>query len=269
MTDLILSELWRFPMKSAAGQALERGELGPRGLEQDRHWMLVDLTGGFLTQRQLPRMALITTALDAAGALHLSAPGMPPCPVRARPELRVAVRVWGDTCLAAACDEGTDAWLSDFLAQPCRLVYLPTAERRPVDPHYAQPEDQVGFADGFPLLLISQASLDDLNTRLTAPIPMRRFRPNLVVAGSAPYAEDAWRVIRIGAIVMRVVKPCSRCPIPNVDPDTGIPGSEVLRTLTRYRRRDNKVYFGQNLLHDGPGVLTVGMPVEILETVDD
>jgi hypothetical protein len=137
---------------------------------------------------------------------------------------------------------------------------------RPVDPGFARPADQVGFADGFPFLLISQASLDDLNTRLEQPVSMPRFRPNLVVTGCEPYAEDNWRAIRVGPLSFRVVKPCSRCTIPTVNPETGVAGREPLRTLARYPRWDNKVFFGQNLIHDSLGRLEVGMPVEILES---
>ena len=154
---------------------------------------------------------------------------------------------------------------SDFLQLDCRLVYLPDDQVRQVDPKYANPGEQVGFADGFPFLLISQASLDDLNARLDNPVPMQRFRPNLVVDGCSAYAEDAWRRIRIGDIEFRVAKPCSRCIIPTIDPLTATRADEPLRTLMGYRRWDNNVWFGQNLLHDTPGVLAEGMQVEVLE----
>jgi uncharacterized protein YcbX len=143
-------------------------------------------------------------------------------------------------------------------------VHFPDDSRRAVDPDYAAPADQVGFADGFPFLLISQASLDDLNARLDQPVPMLRFRPNLVVSGCGPYAEDGWKRIRIGDIEFRVAKPCSRCIIPTIDFATGERAREPLQTLMTYRKRDNKVYFGQNLLHDAGGRLEVGTQVEVL-----
>mgnify|MGYP001828911861 CR=1 FL=1 len=136
---------------------------------------------------------------------------------------------------------------------------------RRVDPAFSRATDQVGFADGFPFLLISQASLDDLNRRLAQPVAMLRFRPNLVVAGCEAFAEDGWRRIRVGELEFRVAKPCSRCIIPTIDPSTGQRGVEPLRTLNSYRRRGNKVYFGQNLVHESAGRLAVGMPVEVLE----
>jgi uncharacterized protein YcbX len=176
----------------------------------------------------------------------------------------MAVVVWGDSVQAAAVGERADAWLSGFLGLACRLVYFPPDTVRAVDPDYARASDQIGFADGFPFLLISQASLDDLNGRLDEAVPMLRFRPNLVVAGCSAYAEDDWRRIRIGEIEFRFAKPCSRCIIPTIDPASGLRGREPLRTLMGYRQRDNKVYFGQNLIHDGVGQLALGMPIEVL-----
>jgi uncharacterized protein YcbX len=173
--------------------------------------------------------------------------------------------VWSDRCAAQRGDPSADAWLSDFLGHACRLVFMPDEGVRPVDPRYAQPQDRTAFSDGFPLLLISQPSLDDLNSRLVEPLPMLRFRPNLVVEGCAPYAEDDWRHIRIGDLPLRVVKPCSRCKITTVDPYTAETGSEPLRTLASYRRQGKQVYFGQNLIHDRPGELALDMPVEVLE----
>jgi len=262
---MLLSELWRFPVKSMRGIRAARLAVDARGLHLDRHWMLVDDQGRFLTQRQLPRMALLNTALEG-GTLSLWLEGEAPrtvvCP---QDGPLIDVRVWSDECQARGVNAGVDEWLSDFLQTDCRLVYLPPDQERAVDPAYARPGEQVGFADGFPFLLISRASLDDLNTRLEMPVPMRRFRPNLVVEGCEPYAEDAWKRLRIGGLEFRVVKPCSRCIIPTIDPETAERGVEPLRTLSGYRRWDNNVWFGQNLLHDGPGMLQEGMSVEVLE----
>ncbi len=263
---LVLSALYRYPVKSLRGQSCERLALGPRGPLHDREWMLVDAEGRFLTQRQMPRMALVDTELTD-DALVLRAPGMPE--LRVRREAggeRLPVQIWNDRCEAEAVGAEADAWLGEFLETECRLVHFPDDAVRQVDPSYARPGEQVGFADGFPLLLISQGSLDLLNRKLPEPVPMRRFRPNLVVRGCEPHAEDRWRRIRIGDIELRVVKPCSRCPIPGIDPDTGERRGRVLETLMTYRRgEDNKIYFGQNVLHDAEGELAVGMPVEILE----
>lgn len=266
MSDILLSELHFYPVKSLRGVKLQRAPVDRRGIRRDRHWMVVDESGRFLTQRQESRMALIGTRL-IPGGLRLCAPGMADLelPFEEGSGEPLQVQVWEDLCQARAAGPAADQWLGRFLGRPCRLVYLPEESRRPVDPAFATPQDQTGFSDGFPFLLISQASLDDLNARLSRPVPMRRFRPNLVVQGCAPYAEDRWRRIRIGAVEFRVVKPCSRCAIPTIDIDTGERGQEPLRTLGQYRRRDNKVYFGQNLLHDGTGVLETGLRVEVLE----
>lgn len=267
MTDISLSAIYFYPVKSLRGVSLQKAPLGRRGIDYDRHWMLVDDDGVFITQRQRPRMALVSTGL-VPGGLRLSAPGMPDLnlPFGAAADSPVAVRVWDDACQARSAGTEPQRWLSEFLDISCRLVYLPGDSRRPVDPVYAQRGEETAFSDGFPLMLISQASLDDLNTRLQTPLPMLRFRPNLVVDGCRPYAEDGWRRIRIGDIEMRVVKACSRCAITTVDMETGEKGVEPLRTLSVYRKSGAKVYLGQNLLHQVEGELQLGMPVEILES---
>jgi len=266
MSQLLLSEIWRYPVKSLRGSRHRRLEVASRGFAFDRHWMLVSPDGKFLTQRQEPRMALIRADIEG-GLLRL---GIEPdrslaLPVTAGGD-SLEVQVWNDRCRASGVPPVVDRWLSDQLGRPVRMVWLPHTERRQVDQGYALPGDQTGFSDGFPFLLISQASLDELNRQLARPVPMERFRPNLVVTGCAPHAEDDWQRIRIGDLSFRVVKPCSRCAIPSVDLETGQkhPQMEPIRTLMRYRSRDNKVYFGQNLLHDGQGWLQEGMAVEIL-----
>ncbi len=264
MQSLRVSGLYRYPVKSLGGEASSSLEVGPRGPQFDRHWMVVDADGRFITQRQQPRMCLIQARTDDERALWLTAPGMPEICGGERRAERLEVRVWDDVLSASAAGPAADRWLSEFLALPCRLVSLPDHVARPVDPDYAGPSDQVGFADGFPFLLISQASLDDLNSRLERPLPMLRFRPNLVVSGCDPYAEDRWRRLRIGDLEFRIAKPCSRCIIPTIDPATAQRSAEPLRTLRGYRRRDNKIYFGQNLVHRGSGRLAVDMPVEVL-----
>ena len=267
---LTLSEIHLYPVKSLRGLSPERWRADRFGLAGDRRWMLVNESGEFVTQRQQARMALIDTRLDD-DHLVLSAEGMLPLELPREPaagETR-RVTVWNDRVNALDAGDGAAHRLSDFLDQPVRLVHFPGDGDRPVDPSYAGAHDRTAFSDGFPFLLISQASLNDLNTRLEHPLPMLRFRPNLVVAGSEPYAEDRWRHIRIGEVEFRLVKPCSRCVIPTIDPQTAKKSPEPLRTLANYRRRGNKVHFGQNLLHDGIGSLNQGDEVEILEYAAD
>lgn len=267
MPNPVLAAIYRYPVKSLRGESFGSLDVDARGLALDRRWMIVDADGRFLTQRQESRLALIDARVGDAGHLSLNASGMPRLdlePVDSTPDATLDVTVWSDTVPAMAVGQRADAWLSRFLDRPCRLVHMPDQVHRAVDPYYATGADEVGFADGFPFLMISQASLDDLNQRLAAPVPMQRFRPNLVVDGCAAFAEDRWRELRIGDLTFRVAKPCSRCLVPNVDLDSGERGQEPLKTLLRYRRRRNRVYFGQNLLHSGPGHLAVGMPVEVV-----
>ena len=265
-----LTAIHLYPVKSLSGLDLTHAKLDSFGLEHDRRWMVVDPEGRFLSQRSLPRMALIQVAVDDQG-ISLSAPGISPLRVSKPSERdpRVSVEVWRDRCEATPAGEPADAWLSQFLGVDCKLVHMADDVRRQVDQRYAKPEHHTSFADGFPLLLISEASLEELNSRLHEPVTMKRFRPNLVVTGCSPYEEDQWSSIKIGSMVLQLVKPCSRCAITTVDPLTGIRGREPLVTLARYRQRGNQVYFGQNLLHQHPGELRVGMPVEILESRDE
>ena len=260
-----LSALYRYPVKSLAGDAPTVIDVGPRGLHRDRHWMVVDANGRFLTQREHPRMALVSAELHDNDVLTLSAPDATPLRVAAEAGERMNVVVWRDTVSAYACDEDAAMWLSDYLDTDCRLVRLGEDSVRHVEPEYARPSDQTGFADAYPFLLISQASLDDLSQRVGRSLSMLRFRPNLVVEGCDAFAEDGWKRIRIGDIAFRVAKACARCTIPSLDPHSGERDPNVTRTLAAYRRRERQVVFGQNLLHDGQGELRRGMTVEVLE----
>jgi uncharacterized protein YcbX len=175
------------------------------------------------------------------------------------------VRVWQDRVMACAHPDGS-AWFSQFLGAPHELVYMTDAEQRPVNPARARAGDIVSFADGYPFLLISEASLADLNARLQKPIGMERFRPNIVISGTEPFAEDDYAEVSLGAITFRGVKRCDRCVVTTIDPLTGEAGKEPLRTLAQYRLEDQRVWFGMNLIHDGDGVLRVGDPVTPLVT---
>jgi uncharacterized protein YcbX len=225
--------------------------------------MLVDETGEFMSQRAHPRMALISTHLSYKH-LRVSAPGMPDLrmPLRPTNEELIDVHIWGDVNEGALVGEEADRWFGEFLKIPCRLVRKPVDDLRFVDSMHAESGDQVSFADGFAFLLISEASLEDLNGRLEDPLPVNRFRPNFVVRGCNPYEEDEWGRLRIGGVTFRVAKACPRCAITTVDQDTGTRGKEPLRTLATYRKFDGEVYFGRNLIHDSLGTVRVGDPVE-------
>jgi uncharacterized protein len=261
-----LSALHVYPIKSCGGAAVEEWEVDERGLRHDRRWMLVDETGGFITQRQHPRMALIGVRIEA-DRLVVSAPEMPSLQVPFSPPESepMLASIFADLVETLPVGAEADRWFGKFLGVRCSLVHLPDASVRAVDPDYGEAGDRVALADGFPFLLISEASLADLNARLEHSLPMNRFRPNLVVAGCEPFAEDGWSRVRIGAISLRVVKPCARCVITTVDQGTGLKGKEPLRTLATFRRSGTKVLFGQNLVHDETGVLSVGDPVEVVQ----
>ena len=270
MSELILSGLYHYPVKSLAGIPLQRSVLDHYGLQYDRRWMLVDQEGEFLSQRREPRMALIGQRIEGEELiLHAVGSRELHLPLRPASAAWIEVRIWNESCRAQHCGEQADRWLSDFMGQACRLVYLPESESRRVDPDYAVETDRTAFSDGFPLMLLSEGSLAELNGRLEVPVPMSRFRPNLVVSGCEPFAEDGWNRLRIGGVTFRVVKPCARCIITTIDPATAERGSEPLQTLSEYRLRGNKVHFGQNLLHDASGSLALGMRVEVLAADDD
>lgn len=272
-----LTSLHLYPVKSCAGFDVETLAIEPRGPRHDRRWMVVDPEGRFLTGRQQPRMVLIRATPEDDG-LRLDAPQMPTLhvPVQSADDARMDVAIWKDRVDAVLAGAEADTWLSRFLGRPVRLVHIDARSRRPIAPDYARPGDEVGFADGFPLLLISQASLDGLNARLEIPLPMARFRPNLVVAGCAPHAEDGWMRIRIGAIDFDAVKPCTRCVFTTVDPASGEfdASGEPLRTLKTYRRSPAGrspagrspagITFGMNLIARGTGCLRVGDAVRAL-----
>lgn len=267
MTQFFLSELNLYPIKSAAGIPLQTAQVERRGLRGDRRWLVTDPQGMFQTQRSLPKMALISVAVENE-TLYLEAPGMPP--LKVEPPLETSsvmqVEVWGDECKAISASAVAHEWMSQYLGIDCRVVYMPEDSIRLVDQEYAtDPTDHVSFADGFPFLLISQASLDDLNQRLESPLPMNRFRPNFVVTGCTSFAEDTWKRIRIGTMEFHLVKPCSRCIVTTVNQQTADRGQEPLRTLAQYRMRDGKISFGQNLISVGEGQISVGDEVEVLE----
>jgi len=266
MSAITIRDLYIYPIKSCRGQRVEAALTTKRGLQDDRLLMIVDGEGIFLTQREYPTMALIAPTVGEA-LLTLRAPGMTTLdlPLRTSGPHSYA-RVWNDSC--QVIDQGAAAaeWLSAYLGTTARLVRLSDTFQRAVDPRYERtPEDETSFADGYPFLLISQGSLDDLNGRLATPVPMNRFRPNLVVQGNTPFAEDGWRQLQIGAVTFYPVKPCARCPIPTIDQATGVMGKEPLKTLATFRRStEGKVIFGQNLLSQGAGVIRVGDPVLIV-----
>jgi hypothetical protein len=258
-----IAALHVYPVKSCRGIALQQAELTPRGLRHDREWMVVTPDGRFLTQRDLPRLALITPDLDD-GTLRLHAPaaGAVRVPLDVADAGACTVTVWGDTVLARDQGDLAAQWLSDFLQRSVRLVRFDAAERRATDPAWSEGlPGESAFSDGYPVLVLSRASLDDLNARLPRALPMNRFRPNLVLDGCDAYAEDSLRVLHSGAVTLRLVKPCTRCIITTTEQTTAErDGDEPLRTLRSYRWRPELrgVIFGQNAIVESAGTLRVG-----------
>lgn len=267
---LTLAGLHIYPVKGLKGLTLETSDVEPWGLVGDRRWMVVDARGRFLSQREQPRLALIVPTLLADG-LRLALPGREPVaiarPVPSTP--RVDVVIWRDTVSAAPAAPDADRWISDALGVPCRLVHMADPETaRPVDPEFGAPGDTVSFADGFPLLVTTAASLGDLDRRLGRAVPMSRFRPNLDIDGGAPWDEDGWRRIRVGEVTFKVVKDCARCAVTTVDQETGVRSAdnEPIRTLAGFRRvAGGRIIFGQNLVPEHRGTVRVGDEVTAIE----
>ena len=267
---LRLSALYRYPLKSGKAEVLQRIGLDKLGLDGDRRWMLVDeASGRFLTQRAVAKMSQLSALWNASGGLTLSSPGYAPLEVPlpgGDAELR-GVTIWRDTLRVPDAGDEAAAWVSEFIGKPTRLVQMPLERARTTQAGFGKDDDQVAFADGYPLLVIGQASLDDLSQRIGRPMEMLRFRPNLVIEGGEPFAEDGWKRLRIGDVEFRAVKPCSRCILTTIDPQTGERSAdrEPFATLEAYRKTEEGAIFGQNLVNDGAGHLEVGMPVTILE----
>ena len=265
MSNIVLSEINIYPVKSFAGVNLDSVQLDRFGPVGDRRWMLVDEQGVALTQRDRSHMALIKAGLLANGlGLRLDDDLIEVAIPDGQAEKR-RVQVWGDEIDAVDSGDAAALWLSEKLDVNCRLVYMPDDSVRTVDQNYASAGETVGFADAFPLLLISQASLDDLNSRMESPVPMNRFRPNLVVSGCEPFAEDGWKRIAVGEMEFDVAKPCDRCVVPSIDQSTAETDKNINRVLASFRRRDGKIYFGQNLLYRGTGIIHLSSAVEVLE----
>ncbi|MEV6167013.1 MOSC N-terminal beta barrel domain-containing protein [Streptomyces sp. NPDC051954] len=263
------------PVKAVRGQAPREAVVEPWGLAGDRRWALIDDGGKVVTQRQQPRLALAAAELLPGGGVRLSAPGMAALTVPVpEPIGTVMVEIFRDKVEAfPATDAVAHTWCSDYLGIEVRLVHMDDpAMRRPVDPEYALPGETVTFADGYPLLLASAASLDALNSLIAqgdhpdeGPLPMNRFRPNVVVSGTAAWAEDDWSRLAVGEVVFRVAKTCGRCVVTTTDQGTAGRGREPLHTLGRHRRLGGKLVFGQNLVPESRGTIRVGDPVTILD----
>jgi len=272
---MTLAAINRFPIKSCRGQQLSEAVVEPWGLAGDRRWVVVDEDGTTLTAREHRPLLLVRPALRDDGGLDLTGPDLPDLSVaQPDPDELVPIRIHRHELIAAPASPEAGAWFSKLLGQPVRLIHLDDPTRRHPNPRFARPDDSVAGADAYPLLVATDASLAALNDLIAdgpradeGPVPMIRFRPTVVIAGSTPWEEDGWRRIRIGEARFRSVKGCDRCVMTLTDPDTTERSKEPIATLARYRRWDGETWFGMNLIPDTPGArIRVGDEVEILES---
>lgn len=256
-----------YPIKATAAIDLPEAEVRRRGLADDRRWVLADEDGQFLHQRIHAKLAAVQSSLASDGSLHVDAPGRSPLRI-ARPDgsERFAVTVWRDTVDAALAASDAQVWFSEYMGFPCRLLFMDTAATRPVAPEYGRPGDVVSFADAIPLLLTTEASLGDLNARLSDALPMARFRPNVVIDGDNAWEEEHWERLRIGAVEFEVTHPCVRCVVTTIDQRSGQRSGdgEPLKTLASFRKTADGVCFGVNILPRGVGQIHVGDSVEVI-----
>lgn len=257
---LALSEINIYPIKSLAGISLQSSEVEERGLKHDRRWVLVDDSNTFFTQRDFPQMALIKVEVEndrlnlfhkTKNVEHLFVP------FEFEHLKSDKVVIWNDTVIGDFYNNQIDDWFSDLIGIKCHLVKMPESTKRVVDKTYAE-NKIVSFADAFPFMIIGQSSLDDLNSRMERTLPMNRFRTNFVFTGGKPFEEDNWKKFRIGDLKFEAVKPCARCVITTTNQDTAERLHEPLLTLSKYRKFDNKVMFGMNLVCDSTGVVKIG-----------
>jgi uncharacterized protein YcbX len=268
LPGIYVSEIRIYPVKSLGGVRIRQSDVYFEGLKHDRKWMLVDLHGTFLSQRRLPEMSMLTVLMEDNG-FYIISKKQKCTPLFVSFETssheRMTVKVWDDVTTAIPVGREADWWLSEQLQYPVQLVMIdPDATRET----YLENTDTyipVSFADDFPLHLISEASLSDLNTRLAQPVGMERFRPNLVIAGTVPFAEDTWRKIRIGNAILEIATPCERCVMVNINQQTAAKTSEPLKTLAGYRKAEKKIHFGRNVFCKQTGSISEGDLVSILE----
>lgn len=273
MSIPVLRSLHVHPVKAMRGIAPTEAEVQPWGLAGDRRWTVVDSSGKVVTQRRHPMMALASAEPLPGGGIRVSAPGRPELAIEVpRPSSTIRVEVFDTPVEAVPADPAADAWFSAYLGSEVRLVHMDEpARRRAIDPEYAREGETVSFADGFPLLVTTTSSLDALNSLIAqgdhpdeGPLPMNRFRPNVVLDGTAPWAEDGWTRLAMGEVIFRVARSCGRCVVTTTDQGTAERGKEPLRTLARHRKDGSRLIFGQNLVPEHTGTIRVGDEVKIL-----
>lgn len=273
-----LSQIYIYPIKSLSGIRLQQSNVTIRGLENDRRFLLTKPDGTFLTQRDLPQMTLIKIRLAGTNMelWHKDQPDdLLTLPLRPTQfQGTQATEVWGDACIGSILPADVTTWFSEKLGIPCQLIYMTEDSRRPIEEKYRKDGDIVSFADGFPFLILGQASMDDLNRRLKDPVDINRFRPNLVFTDGQPFEEDQWEYFTIGSLTFRGTKPCARCQVPNINQSTAVIEKEPNRTLAKFRvfqrSQKNRILFGMNAcwekgLSEGKEGIRVGDEINLIE----
>lgn len=264
-----ISQLFIYPVKSLGGISVPAAELSDRGFKYDRRWMLVDEQNQFMTQRQHPQMALLQTGISEEGISIVHKKNSDKkimIPFSAFTNEMLNVKIWNDVCETVPAEKFINEWFSDMLQFSCRLVFMPDESFRKVDTRYAVHENDItNLSDAYPISLIGQSSLDDLNTRLKDPLPMNRFRPNIVITGTDPYEEDEMEEFVIGGLHFYGVKLSERCMITTINQDSLEKSKEPLKSLSAYRMLNNKIYFGQNVLYHQTGTVKTGDEILIIK----
>lgn len=262
---LKVSELYIYPVKSLAGIKADSAVVTDRGFQYDRRWMLIDNNNRFISQREHALLALLVPNISEK-YLTIAAPDgtSVDIPLSFDNKDFIEVSIWDDECRAQLVDKAFDSWFSRQLGQDVRLVFMPDTTQRFTDPNYTEPGHITSFSDAYPFMIIGQASLDDLNARLDEPLPINRFRPNIVFTGGRPYQEDTMDSLTINNISFQGVKLCARCNVITIDQQKATSAKEPTKTLARYRAKNQKIYFGQNLAHNGTGVISVGDEICLL-----
>lgn len=267
MEKLALKGIHIYPIKSIAGVSLQKSIAGERGLDYDRRWMLIDVNNQFITQRQHHEMALIDLRIDEDHMIvshRMKNLGSVQIPLEVHEGEQIQSTVWSDHVKVISPRTMADGWFSEALHTKCRLVYMPNDSDRQIDPKYVSKSMNTSLSDGYPYLLANKTSLLDIGQKAGIDLEMQRFRPNFIVETKTPFEEDSWRRIEIGDSVFKLVKPCARCVMITIDPMTGKAGKEPLKTMSTYRKKDNKILFGQNMIAEKEGLIQVGDSVKLI-----
>lgn len=266
-----ISELYIYPVKSLGGIKVDKAVITDRGIKYDRRWMLIDPNNRFISQRECAKMALLKTSIlaDFLTVTNTSDNSSINIPLTPEKTEVIQVTIWDDTCTGQLVSDEIDRWFTAALGRAIRLVYMPDTTARFTDPAYAPADSITSFSDAYPFLILGQSSLDDLNKRLDSQLPIDRFRPNIVFTGGVPYQEDLMDSFTINNIAFNGVKLCARCIMITIDQTDASMGKEPTKTLASYRAKNNKIYFGQNLVHSGTGTISIGDELVLLTTHTD